>query len=163
MKAIEVILNKLDEILAPMDANYYEESYKSALERRAKYYDYINSDEYKDRSVNYAERHAKSLAIAGGKVWKEMFEWGVEEMAVRIKKRCDASAKARNAKIAKKLEASGIVSVEGVEFANSSNGFEGRFHIVCNGGIVKKVSIDIIIAGGYNIQCAHYRVLCNVK
>ena len=89
--------------------------------------------------------------------------WNSEDYILNfVEKNCESVVKKRNENIAKKLEKAGVVEVLSEEFSRCDDGFNGFFMINCDNG-VKKVSIESIYAGGYNIQCLHQRVLCKVK
>ena len=100
------------------------------------------------------------IDAAGGKGWLEMLRHGsINEM---ITKGEAMKAEARNAKIAAKLNKAGISAVTGFDSNRTADGFTGRWTVETDKGI-KSVFIDVILAGGYNIQCLHHRVLVNVR
>ena len=72
-----------------------------------------------------------------------------------FEKNCKATANKRNASIAKKLEKA---EVTGSAVVRTEDGFNGVFNIN-----TKKVTIETVYAGGYNIQCLHLRVLVKIK
>lgn len=164
MNAIEKIMKELDVVFAPMDAKILEASKKWILERQDAINEYRNSDEWKN-SRNRIEKglYHKLFDIAGGKSWYNVIEGRNDEMLMEfVEKNCASIAKKRNASIAKKLEKAGVKEVVSQELSISSDGFNGVFYVQCDVGL-KKVSIESIYAGGYNIQCLHQRVLCKVK
>lgn len=55
-----------------------------------------------------------------------------------------------------------MTEVVSKEFDMTTDGFNGVFVINTNNG-VKRVFIETVYAGGYNIQCLHLRVLVKVK
>lgn len=164
MSAIVKIMNELAVVFAPMDAKILEASKKWILERQDAIYEYKKSDEWKN-TPNRIEKglFKKLFDIAGGKTWYNVIEGRNDEMLMEfMEKNCESIAKKRNTSIAKKLEKGGVKEVVGQELAIYSDGFHGVFHVQCDNGM-KKVSIESIYAGGYNIQCLHQRVLCKVK
>ena len=162
MNAINVIMNKLEVIFAEMDKRILEESKKWALERSKAVSEFYSSDEYKSMPRGEG-RILKAMSIAGGKSWYKVVYGNSEDYILNfVEKNCEAVVKKRNANIAKKLEKAGVVEVLSEEFSRCDDGFNGFFMINCDNGL-KKVSIESIYAGGYNIQCLHQRVLCKVK
>lgn len=160
MNAVQEIMNKLDEIFAEMDAKVLESSKKWALERQAAVYEFLRSDEAKEMKM---QKYQKAFDIAGGKGWYNVIYGNSDEYILAfVEKNCAAIVKKRNANIAKKLEKAEVKEVISNEFSRSNDGFNGVFHVKCDNG-VKKVSIESIYAGGYNIQCLHQRVLVKVK
>lgn len=79
-----------------------------------------------------------------------------------IEKNCAATVAKRNATIAAKLEKAGVTEVVSEQFTYTKDGFDGVFVVNTDAGM-KRVKINTIRAGGYNIQCLHLRVLVSVK
>lgn len=165
MNAINTIMIKLDEIFAPMDAKVLESSKQWAKDRQQAIFDFQASAEYEElRGVqNTWKRYDRLFAIAGGKTWyKILTSYGGENLDEFMTKNCATIAKKRNLKIAAKLEKSGVTEVISESFTNTNDGFNGVFIVNTDGG-QKRVTIDTVYAGGYNIQCLHLRVLVKVK
>lgn len=98
----------------------------------------------------------------GGKGWYQLLDWGNAEIAEKITKREKANAEARNAKIALKLEKIGVAEITSANPVYTNNGFTGIWKVESDKGIFT-VKVEVILAGGYNIQCLHHRVLVSVK
>jgi len=110
----------------------------------------------------YATTHKVYALIeaAGSKGWLEMLRHGsINDMIAKTE---EMKAAARNAKIAAKLNKAGISSITGFDSNRTADGFTGRWTVETDKG-AKSVFIDVILAGGYNIQCLHHRVLVSVK
>jgi hypothetical protein len=162
MNAIETIANSLQAFFAEQDAKIADGDVAWAMERRAALYEFKKTDEYEELNKRgaWGGVYPRMFAICGGKTWYAVFtqnsKAGVEEF---MRKNAAASAKARNAKIAAKLLKAGVEVVENAEVGYCDDGFRGVFWI--NGN--RRVTVEAILAGGYNIQRLHQRVLCNVK
>ena len=64
----------------------------------------------------------------------------------------------RNDRIVKALNKNGVTEIPEFNLLHGSNGFEGAFKVAGYW-----VTINTILAGGYNIQCLHQRTLVKVK
>jgi len=65
--------------------------------------------------------------------------------------------------VIKKLKSLEIESIENEWIHTGSQGFEGNFILTLKNGEKKFFTVKSIYAGGYNIQCLHYRFLAKVK
>lgn len=162
-KAREITV-ALDALFAEFDAVTYEENREWGVRRAAAVRDFRNSPEYAEvRRAGQAALYARLFAIAGGKTWYNLFSGRSDAM---IREAMDThtarTIAGRNATIAAKLEKAGIAEVVSAETARTSDGFNGRFVVETDKGR-KVVTIETIVAGGYNIQCRHLRVLVRIK
>ena len=151
MKQIEDVLKEYDaQVVSGLIASIPARREKVAAARATKF-----TGQYATNQKAYA-----LIEAAGGKGWLEMLRHGsINEM---IAKGEAMKAEARNAKIASKLNKAGISAVTGFDSNRTADGFTGRWTVETDNGI-KSVFIDVILAGGYNIQCLHNRVLVSVK
>lgn len=157
------ILAKLNEVFAPLDADVLENSQKWAIGRVNAIREFKASDEYQAIRRDAFRLYARLHEIAGGKTWYNVFNGrSMEQIAEFVEKNCEAIAAKRNASIAAKLAKAGVTEVVSEEFTFSPDGFNGVFVVATDAGN-KRVTIQTIIAGGYNIQCRHLRVLVKVK
>lgn len=160
--ATKKLINDLQHTLSVFDSKYIESQRVWAAERTIAMFEFKRSDEYKSIK-NTSERYGRLFDLCGGKTWYNVF-YGNSTDAIDafVIKNCNAIIAKRNAKIAKKLDDAGIVSVGGSDLVLADGGFEGYYEIATDKGN-KRVTISIIFAGGYNIQCAHLRVLVKIK
>lgn len=162
MTAIETIAQSLQTFFAEQDSKIADADVAWALERRAALYEFKKTEEYAELNKRgaWGGVYDRLFGICGGKTWYAVFTQnsvpGIEEF---MRKNAASTAKARNAKIAAKLLKAGVEAVEKAEVGYCTDGFRGLFWI--NGN--RCVTIEVILAGGYNIQRLHQRVLCNVK
>lgn len=154
----EKIIQSLGAVFAPMDAEVLAATKEWALGRVKAIKEFKASEEAKAITNSWVY-YEKIFAIAGGKTWYTLLESGAIKAA---EKHCAAVAKKRNASIATKLSKLGVTEVISEEFVHTVDGFNGLFVVDTDNG-KKRVAIETIRAGGYNIQCLHLRVLVKVN
>lgn len=162
--AITTIMQSLNEVFAPMDAEVLASSLVWIEERKAALAAYLASDEANEmRRKDYWGFYNRRFAICGGKTWHAVIsENGAEGRAAFMRKNCAATAEKRNASIAAKLAKAGVTDVVETTYTRTSDGFDGTFVVQTDAGR-KTVTVNTIRAGGYNIQCLHLRVLTRVR
>ena len=161
--AIAKITASLETIFAPMDAKVLVNAQEWAVGRVAALREFKASDEYDAIRRDAHKLYAKMFDICGGKTWYAVFNGtGSAYVSEFMTKNCAATAKKRNASITAKLVKAGVTEVVSENYTYTNDGFNGVFIVNTNAGS-KRVTIDTIYAGGYNIQCLHLRVLVKVK
>ena len=157
--AIKQITEQLDAAFAEQDVKLEQDAVRWGLERMAA----VDAAKEKIRAEKFrieSQDYETLFAIAGGKTWYNVFSGNgrgyVTEFMIKNQQ---AIAAKRNAKIAKKLNDAGIDEVLDAKMFFANDGFNGVF--VINGE--RTVQIDSILAGGYNIQRLHQRVLVKIK
>jgi hypothetical protein len=160
---MSTIIENLNAILAPFDAQVLESAKEDALRRRLALLEFKQSEEYQNGRKNAWEIYPKMFDIAGGKTWFSAINNATAEaVEVFVKKNCAAVIAKRNARIADKLKKSGVTEVLNEEFVRTADGLNGIFVVNTDKG-QKRVVIEAIFAGGYNIQCAHIRILVKIN
>lgn len=155
-------MNKLTEVFAELDTKVLENTKVWADGRIVALNEYRKSEQYQEDRKTQSQ-YQKMFDIAGGKTWYNAFQGRTQEMIHEIvTKHCEKVVESRNASIAKKLFKANVKEVLDSGFSYSADGFNGFFTVNTDAGI-KKVSIETILAGGYNVQCLHQRVLVKVK
>jgi hypothetical protein len=160
--AINSIIASLETLFSEQDAKIADDDVRWALGRRDALNEFKKSEEYIElrKKGAWGGVYPRMFGICGGKTWYAVFTEnstaGIEEF---MRKNAAATACARTAKIATKLAKAGVEQVESAEVAYTKDGFQGVF--IINGN--RRVTIDVIYAGGWNIQRAHQRVLVKVK
>lgn len=166
------MLQQVEQIFTAFDAEFTAKQIEWARGRVAAIKEYRASDAYRtggrggsidDRlRADYAKEE-KLHNLAGGKTWYNLFygrNWDMIEPLVV--KNCEATFANRNARIVTKLEKAGATEVTNLDGAMGTGGINGWFSIKTDAGL-RRVAIETIAAGGYNIQCLHARVLVNVS
>lgn len=160
---MDKILEELNTLFAPMDEVVRENARKWGIERASALREFKKSDEYKNLRSDQWALYDKLFAMAGGKTWYSVLNGRNDAGVIEVMdKNTDATIKKRNASIAVKLTKAGVTNVVSSEFTHSNDGFNGVYVVDTNSG-KKKVTIDTVYAGGYNIQCLHLRVLVKIK
>ena len=154
------MLNQINKAFAELDAEMLERQTAWALER----YDALhalNRDDYDTghREADYFRFNAILHSIAGGKAWyREMMYTNKAMLTEYVAKNVAKMIANRNDRIVKALNKNGVTEIPEFTLLHGSNGFEGAFKVADYW-----VTINTILAGGYNIQCLHQRTLVKVK
>lgn len=160
--AIKSIIASLETLFAEQDAKIAADDLRWAMGRVAAIKEFKASEEYAELSKKgaWGGMYPALFAIAGGKTWYAIFtKNNAAGIAAFMAKNSAAAAEKRTATIASKLLKAGVEQVESANVACTNDGFQGVF--IINGN--RRVTIDVIYAGGWNIQRAHQRVLVKVK
>lgn len=160
------LIEQIKALMAEVDAQLEADTQQWLIGRRAALKEFKLTEMYtKCRKANDGMHslYRAYYEICGGKTWFNVINNNSPASAAEfVTKNCKAVAEKRAAKIAAKLTKAGITNINEIEVIQNNGGFDGIMYAETDAGTVR-ISINTIYAGGYNIQCAHVRVLCNVK
>ena len=117
-------------------------------------------DKWGERSQEYRHRvMERKIEICGGKKWwEQMYGSNKQMLAEFVAKNIAGIIESRDSRIIAALNKVGITEIPEFTLTHNSNGYEGTFNVAGHA-----VSIQTILAGGYNIQCLHQRTLIKTK
>ena len=159
--ALNTIMNALSSHFSAYDEQYVARMVKWGLHRKAAVMEFKKSPEY---LMYVYKKYDKLHAMCGGKTWYHIVNDNTVSMLEKlIEDICKDNIDERNAKIARKIQTIGASEVVGEgKVTTCADGFNGVFFVNTDLG-QKRVEINTILAGGYDVQCLHYRTLIKVK
>ena len=150
---------QLDKAFSELNQLMLDRQTAWVIERRKALKEKIQELSGSRRGMEYSTYYDAVYSAAGGKTWYNIINGRNEEMIREIVKKNVASLiQKRDAKIISALTKKGITELPEFDLTHTSDGYVGTFYVVGH-----QVTIQIILAGGYNVQCLHQRTLVKVK
>lgn len=155
------LIDQITSVLSPFDNKNLQAEIDSITARRTSLKEFREANEHK--SGNAFGYYSGMFAAVGGKGWYELLtNYHTAAITEKLTKNHNTKVEARNTKIAKKFDALEITEVKQDQNTYADGRFFGTWVLETNKGR-KIVQIEVILAGGYNIQCLHNRILVKVK
>lgn len=154
------IIEQVANAFAESDAEAIADAPNAVREARQQYREMM-ADYYEIPYREQGKRQQQMAAVRAifSKRFIEDFDWGEAEHIQRQIKQVKKAHAARNERIVAKFNKAGIESINEDNFkVVYGKNFEGVW--IIDGFRVK---IEVILAGGYNIQRLHQRVLVSIK
>lgn len=159
---IKQIIQKLESTFEDFDSRKLEADIEWSKNRVQALKEFRANNKQSDFGCSF-KWYGKLFEIAGGKTWYNLFNGNSQDSINEfLEKNAKVRSEKRNAKIALKVQESGATSVTSGDIVFSNDGFDGVFILETDKG-TKKLTINTILAGGYDVQCLHYRTLVKIK
>lgn len=157
------IIDSLNKVFSTFDNENLQKSLSWAEETRQRLIDFKKSEEAKTLRKDQYAYYNKMFVMCTSKTWFHVMEnSNKENLEEFVKNNHNEKINKRNAKITEKLKTFQIEDVSDLNYTFSNDGFDGVYNVKTEKGN-KVIKINSIIAGGYNVQIAHMRVLISIK
>lgn len=155
---IIAVMESLEEPLKDIEKQTEKSDLEIFSTIKEKLKEYRNSEEY--AQLPYQKRNAKLMEIAGsGIMYSVCTDYPREnDFIAKVKKISDDTNTKRRFLIAKKLANHGIKEITDASVSSNATGYTGTYDVIADNKPMT-LNIEIILAGGYNIQRLHTRCI----